>query len=65
MKVNVVGETCVLKQHLFVLIIRGNFSSIDNRVSQNVRDDTNPETFDTISSIDFAVAIETSFIFNL
>jgi hypothetical protein len=55
----------VLHEHLFILIIRGDFSCIDHWVSQDVGNNSDPESCDSISSVDLSVAIDSSIVSDL
>lgn len=61
-KRNSISDWGVLKYHLLVLIIRCDFSCVDDGVSENVWNNTNPETCNTSSCVSLSVAINCSIV---
>jgi hypothetical protein len=58
MQGHAITHTCVLQDHLLVLIVGGDFGSVDHRVTEDVGDDTDPEATEAASLIGLTVAVD-------
>jgi hypothetical protein len=61
-KIDVISKSSILQEHLLILIITGNFCSVDHRVSHDVGDESYPKTLNTISGNDLSVTINSAVV---
>ena len=62
---DVVGEMCVLQEHLLVLVVGCDLRSVNDGVPQDIRDDSEPQSLNSFVLDDLAVAIESAVVLDL